>query len=947
MLRTVTWLFVGVALSAALRFDAAYRGPLEDLECTVEDVEATNAAQLASILRELVSTTYFRLFKADMSRPCPLDDGPSIACSVPAFPSVSVPTQCSLQTEPSDFIDTTLSPTENEALPLSSDCDDDDAPTFWLDMCHQIPTHTGQNVNLARNPEQWTGYNGSSIWEAMYRENCFGEGEECVEQRVLYRLLSGMHASTNIHINLRYFPPTGEHRWRPNPQRFQQQYGDKPELLRNLHFAYVVLLRSLDKLRPVLATVPLDTGNLDEDARTQRLMHRLLDSSLLSSCSPIFSAFDESILFQETRLKREFKNVFHNISRLLDCVTCQKCKLHGKLQLLGIGTALKTLLVPPSHLVISRDELVALINTLAQFSDAIKGIETLSASYLVHMVRDLALDTAAETRVLQALLDHDATMESVLTTYADQPATLRRVLGSSPPVVVIGGGLAGLVTALALTDGGKRVLLLDKAGIGGNSAKASSGINGITDAAATGDSIDQFTRDMDSTGFIDPTLVEALTHDSGESIAWIQQRTGIQLTEQGQLGGHSFPRTYRPRIGLAGSELIVALQRALQNTHNFQWERGAVDTLLTDGAHVVGLVLSNGTRVDAEAVVLATGGYGSDFGPDSMLLRYRPELYHRGTTTNGPFATGDGHRLAASVGAELVDMHNVQVHPTGFVDPQQPQEPRKTLAAEILRGVGGVLLQNGQRFCNELGTRRYVTSVMQSLEHKGSFWLLLGSEAMAQAQQHVPMYTRKGLLLAVDTVEAAVATMSTSAAVLRTTLEEAGITAPFVVGQVEPVLHYCMGGVRTSATGQALRADKTPIEGLYIAGELMGGIHGNNRLGGNALTECVVFGRAVARSLIGSSVPSQLDSQPLVKESTHSTAVWTAEDVAEHASPHDCWLALEGKVYDMTAFAEEHPGGASLVLDHCGTDATAAFQNVHSSSLLDVFTPIGTLRLLE
>ncbi|KAJ1475380.1 endoplasmic reticulum oxidoreductin 1 [Baffinella frigidus] len=262
-------------------------------------------------------------------------------------------------------------------------------------MCRNIPTNSTDFVNLQKNPERWTGYNGSHVWNAVYEENCIekmGTIEEmCYEERVLYRLLSGMHASINIHISQNYYPPSkskGRTSWEPNLKRFMDHYGTHPERLKNLHFAFVVLLRALRRASPYLYNYPFTVGEPDEDRRTTLLVQRLLDSHILQSCGEVFEAFDESLMFKEAggeatvdTLKGQFKSIFQNISSVLDCVSCQKCKLHGKLQLLGLGTALKILLLPEQLLStsLSRAELVAFFNTLQKFSAAIRAVPVLSA----------------------------------------------------------------------------------------------------------------------------------------------------------------------------------------------------------------------------------------------------------------------------------------------------------------------------------------------------------------------------------------------------------------------------------------------------------------------------------------------------------------------------------------------------------------------------------------
>ena len=300
----------------------------------------------------------------------------------------------------------------------ATDCTDADLPEFWMDMCGYDAPLPGSNkddiaeleyVNLQLNPERWTGYNGSHVWSAIYEENCLKSSgsvdDMCYEERVLYRLLSGMHASVNIHIALKAKTPkkgvVGREDWSADPGRFAAHYGQHPERLRNLHFSFVVLLRALRKAAPTLGVMDLSLGQDGvEDARTRALMRRLLDTHILSSCSGVFGAFDESMLFRAggvngeasspvAELKSQFKGVFHNISEVMDCISCQKCKLHGKLQLLGLGTALKVLLLP-EHLhatALSRSEVVALVNTVAKFSHAILAAPTLAAAHSEASIR--------------------------------------------------------------------------------------------------------------------------------------------------------------------------------------------------------------------------------------------------------------------------------------------------------------------------------------------------------------------------------------------------------------------------------------------------------------------------------------------------------------------------------------------------------------------------------
>ena len=207
----------------------------------------------------------------------------------------------------------------------------------------------------------------------------------------MYRLLSGMHASVNIHVALHANPPQSkDEEWLPDPARFAQLFENHPERLKNLHFSFVVMLRALRKATPALAKFPTDLGqDTIEDEKTRQLKMKLLDSPqvLGKSCEELFNAFDEARLFNDVGVasevlvnsggsdKMQFKDIFRNITEVIDCVACQKCRLHGKLQILGIGTALKILLLPEEVLmnedVITRSEFVAMINTIAKFSRAL------------------------------------------------------------------------------------------------------------------------------------------------------------------------------------------------------------------------------------------------------------------------------------------------------------------------------------------------------------------------------------------------------------------------------------------------------------------------------------------------------------------------------------------------------------------------------------------------
>merc|ERR1719262_548067 len=279
-------------------------------------------------------------------------------------------------------------------------------------------------------------------------------------------------------------------------------------------------------------------------------------------------------------------------------------------------------------------------------------------------------------------------------------------------------------------------------------------------------------------------------------------------------------------------------------------------------------------------VIICTGGFGADFTQNSLLAKYRPDLLHL-PTTNGEHCTGDGIKMGEAIGAKTIDLEWVQVHPTGLVKPDDPDAKVKFLAAEALRGVGGLVLDaNGKRFANELGRRDYVTGEMW--KNKPPFRLCLNKAASAEIAWHCKHYTGRGVMKFYETGDALAKDMGVPLATLvesteahyqasvktekdpdggsypaypsgKSWDEASGTTGsgkkfyhniipadkvksePFYVAIITPVIHYCMGGLEIDADGAVIGKNNSPIKGLYCAGEVAGGVHGNNRLGGNSL----------------------------------------------------------------------------------------------------------------
>ncbi|KAH9597349.1 FAD-dependent oxidoreductase 2 [Trypanosoma melophagium] len=490
-----------------------------------------------------------------------------------------------------------------------------------------------------------------------------------------------------------------------------------------------------------------------------------------------------------------------------------------------------------------------------------------------------------------------------------------RIAGSLPArVIVVGGGLAGLSAAIEAASCGAQVILMEKAEkLGGNSAKATSGINGWgTRAQALKDIQDNcktFERDTYLSGIgglCAPGLVRALSVKSGDAIGWLSS-LGVQLTVLSQLGGHSRKRTHRAPDKSDGTPVPIGytimqtLERHIRNNlsdHITVMENTSVTALLheskgtPDGGHEVHVTGVSYIKLNdeekgvmtltADSIILATGGFSNDRGGKSLLREYAPYLF--GTpTTNGPWATGDGVKLARRLGATLVDMDKVQLHPTGLINPKDPANPTKFLGPEALRGSGGILLnKRGERFVNELDLRSVVSNAIikqgdEYPESNGSRFAycvlneaaadLFGRNALGFYWNNLGVFKRvedvkelaeligcpEGTLL--QTLETYEATSKSGSRCQKTGKSVfpcvLGSQGPYYVAFVTPSIHYTMGGCLISPAAEILQEhhsmnileDQRPILGLFGAGEVTGGVHGGNRLGGNSLLECVVFGK--------------------------------------------------------------------------------------------------------
>jgi len=437
-------------------------GQIDDCFCDIEILEKFNNVEVYPLLQQLIHKDFFRYYKVNLFKPCLYFDGNAGLCE---NESCGVKT-CTPEELPIGLRDDNEVQMEAAAA-AAGDCDkagghlgslNETISNKTLSMLGKMDEHDDtvhrfcdleddtspsyQYVDLLANPERYTGYKGpmaERVWKAIYEENCFApelsitnyynpmfnqspRGKKsteqlnsiqyssellkamCLEKRVFYRVISGLHTSINVHVCEQYLfedvivssnPFIKEkytQRWGPNLSEFQRRFhpeqtnGEGTERLKNLYFIYLIELRALSKVAQYFQRnnkFQLYTGKEIEDRETKKLLLELLQ---LTKKFPMH--FDEGVMFRDrkaNKLKSEFAERFLNVTRIIDCVTCEKCRLWGKLQTQGLGTALKILFSQKEitsnkatkySFKLVRQEIVSLINAFARLSSSIKSLET-------------------------------------------------------------------------------------------------------------------------------------------------------------------------------------------------------------------------------------------------------------------------------------------------------------------------------------------------------------------------------------------------------------------------------------------------------------------------------------------------------------------------------------------------------------------------------------------
>ena len=478
-------------------------------------------------------------------------------------------------------------------------------------------------------------------------------------------------------------------------------------------------------------------------------------------------------------------------------------------------------------------------------------------------------------------------------------------------VVVIGAGGAGMIAAIVAADAGQNVIVVESMPmVGGNSIRSTGGMNAaktvyqdknafdeaagvekqleaakgeeyadnaaIQELAATVaeqweayqaspsgyfDSVELFQLDtlIGGHGLNNPALVKKLTEESAGAIDWLHS-VGADLTDVSSFGGASVKRIHRPvdasgKTVSVGEYIVPILQENLEKREQITLylNTKATEILMSDGA-AAGIVAEGADggkiTINAKAVVDAAGGFGAN---QDKVVSYRPDL-EGFVSTNSAGAQGQGVDMAVAIGADTVDMEQIQIHPTVEFN-------TAALITEGLRGDGAILVNaEGYRFYDEVSTRDKVSAA--EIEQTDSFaWLIMDAK-MAENSNVIQGYIRKGYTVQGDTYEALAEAMGVPADTFRSTMElwngfasqksdpifnrtsfAAPLDmAPFYAVKVTPGIHHTMGGLKINEDAEVIDTSGNVIPGLYAAGEVTGGVHGGNRLGGNAVADFVVFG---------------------------------------------------------------------------------------------------------
>lgn len=469
--------------------------------------------------------------------------------------------------------------------------------------------------------------------------------------------------------------------------------------------------------------------------------------------------------------------------------------------------------------------------------------------------------TLTSEAIITAVSDAVAKSGLTLTAKAADMAK-QTVSDTETDIVIIGAGGAGLTAAIEATQKGAKVIVIEKNSfMGGNTNYATGGMNAaatpLQNEKGVEDTPELFYADTMKGGhdLNDPVLLKKLTEESAGAVAWLEG-IGAELTKLSRSGGQSVDRTHTTADGSPiGSYLMSVFDKNIATLGiEVRLNTKAIE-ILSDGNRATGIVVETADgqtyKINSKAVIIASGGFGAN---QELVVKNKPELEGFGTT-NHPGATGDAFYMIDTLDVATVDMAQIQTHPT--VVPVKNE-----MITEGVRGEGAILVnRSATRFINELETRDVVSKAILAQEGKTAFLIL--DSGVEERLASVTKYKKMGLLTEGATIAELAQKLNLDVATLETTMANYNTyfknqndtefdrrvlagelsTGPFYAVEVAPAIHHTMGGIKINDRSEVLNNAGEIVEGLFAAGEVTGGIHGGNRIGGNAVADIVVFGR--------------------------------------------------------------------------------------------------------
>ncbi len=448
-------------------------------------------------------------------------------------------------------------------------------------------------------------------------------------------------------------------------------------------------------------------------------------------------------------------------------------------------------------------------------------------------------------------------------------------------VVVVGAGGAGLTASVLATQQGQNVILLEKMPfVGGNSLRAEGGMNAAdtkveAELGLTDSTVENFVADTMAGGHqlnnID--LVTTMAENSAEAVDWLFS-IDAPLTKVAATGGTSHKYLHKPDDGRPVGEYLVEKLKAQTEKLGIEvYVNTKATEILMENGQAVGVLAEDNEHsytIHAKSVVLTTGGFGANF---DLMASYDPSLANA-VTTNHSGAQGDGILMAQAVGADTVDMEQIQLHPTVI-------QSDGTLVSESVRSHGAILVNaEGKRFTNDMDFRDKVSQA--ELKQPGAYAFIIFDQALVDEVALTQKFIDRGFAITGKTYEELARNMGfegDAVANFVNTMETwetyvaAGedkdfgrsnvsmidiSTAPYYAIKIAPGIHHTMGGIKINTRAEVIDTDGSVIPGLFAAGETTGGVHGGNRVGGNAVCDFIVFGRIAGQSASDFASAAQL-----------------------------------------------------------------------------------------